>query len=497
MYALLPWIALALAAAAAILWKPIPRSRSRFRAALGFLALWLVLWSGTSAATYWHLNLETARQVAIALIGLAAVQTVAGLTFNFAVEKWRVPRFAAEMVVVGCYVLIVFNLFYSLGVNVTGIFATSAVATAVIGLSLQDMLSNIASGIALEFESDISVGDFIKCGDSAGWVQHVRLRHTAIETPDGDRVLLPNSFLTRSSVMVLSRSRRQFVPFSMPYARSPQDLIDTVTSALQSSPIPGIAQDPAPFCIVLEMAPGHIRYAAVVWMLNPGLEALAVSVVLNRVYFSLQRAGIPATEITYLLEMKSATDGRERANPVEILRQTPIFRHLSDPELFELGAHLHHLSFAPGEFIIRQGDEGDSMYFVTAGQVAITIGSDRVESSISSEHQVGEQVARMDPGDFFGEASLLTGDVRAANAVALSGVDCYKLDKSGLHGVIARRPELAEDMSVVLAHRQMELSAVQQRLDLETARLKESENQMQLLARIRRFFGTTGISAGA
>ena len=200
MYALLPWIALALAAAAAILWKPIPRSRARFRAAIGFLALWLVLWSGTSAATYWPLNLDIARQLAMALIELAAVQTVAGITFDFAVEKRRVPRFAAEMVVVMCYVVIVFNLFYSLGVNVTGIFATSAVATAVIGLSLQDMLGNIASGIALEFESDIRVGDYIKCGDSAGWVQHVRLRHTAIETPDGDRVLLPNSFLTRSSV---------------------------------------------------------------------------------------------------------------------------------------------------------------------------------------------------------------------------------------------------------------------------------------------------------
>ena len=71
--------------------------------------------------------------------------------------------------------------------------------------------------------------------------------------------------------------------------------------------------------------------------------------------------------------MKTATDGRDaRANPVDILRRTPIFRLLSDPEFFELGACLHHLSFAPGELIIRQGDDGDSMYFVTAGQVAIT-----------------------------------------------------------------------------------------------------------------------------
>jgi small-conductance mechanosensitive channel len=302
------WTALVLFICAAALWKPLPRSRGRLRTALGFLGLWLVLWAGTSAAAWWQLSVPALRQLSLALVALAAVQVIAGVVFNFAVEKAGVPRFAAEIVVVACYILILVNLSWSLGFNVTGIFATSAVVTAVVGLSLQDMLRNIASGIALEFENDIRVGDFIKCGDSSGWVQHVRLRHTAIETPDGDRVMLPNSFLTRSPVMVLSRSRRQFIPFTMPYAHNPQELTDAVTFALQASPIPDIAADPQPFCIVLEMAPGHIRYAAVVWMLRPGQETFAVSAVLQRIYFALERAGIPATEITHLLEMKAATD---------------------------------------------------------------------------------------------------------------------------------------------------------------------------------------------
>ncbi len=303
MYQYLPWIALALAVCAAALWKPIPRSQARFRAAIGFLVLWFALWAGTAVASYWPVSLDLARHVALALVELAAVQVIAGVLFDFAVEKTGVPRFAAEMVVVICYVVICFNLFISLGVNVTGIFATSAVATAVIGLALQDMLGNIASGIALEFENDIQVGDFIRVGDAAGWVQHVRLRHTAIETPDGDRILLPNSFLTRSAVSLVPPSRRQFIPFNMPYARNPQEMIDAVTDALRSSPLKNVAPEPAPFCIILEMTPGHIRYAAVVWMLLPGREAPTTSAVLNRIYFSLKRAGIALSEISNLLEM--------------------------------------------------------------------------------------------------------------------------------------------------------------------------------------------------
>ena len=152
---------------------------------------------------------------------------------------------------------------------------------------------------------------------------------------------------------------------------------------------------------------------------------------------------------------------------------------LDDPGLFELGSKLHHLSFAPGELIVRQGDAGDSMYIIISGEVAINYaGKDGAEM----------QVAVVSPGDFFGEASLLTGETRNSSAIALTRVDCYELEKAGLEGVLSSRADLAEDMSVVLAHRLTELDSTRQRLHLETARLQEAD-QTQILARIRRFFG--------
>jgi CRP-like cAMP-binding protein len=369
-----------------------------------------------------------------------------------------------------------------LGVNVTGIFATSAVAAAVVGLALQDMLSNIAGGIALELEGGIKAGDFVQCGEWSGWVQHVRLRHTALTNADGDIVILPNSQLTRSPVSIRSRAHRHFVPFVMPYSRDPHELIAAVEFALRGSPIPGIAADPPPSCIVCEMTPTHISYAALVWLCNPGHHVTETSAVLTRIYFALQRAGIPASEITTVLEVKpEAKESFACANPVEVLRRTPILRLLADPDLFELASHLQHLSFASGEHVIRQGDAGDSMYFIVDGKVGI---------SLSSSDGIDRQVSIMEPGDFFGEASLLTGECRNASAVALSRVDCYRLDKAGLHGFIKRLPDLAEDMSVVMAHRQMELEMVRERLDRETALRREAQSQNELLTRIRRFFGT-------
>jgi CRP-like cAMP-binding protein len=266
----------------------------------------------------------------------------------------------------------------------------------------------------------------------------------------------------------------------MPYANHPHELNDAVEDALRSSPIAGVSPEPRPRCLVQEMTPGHIVYSAVVWLTNPGLAAEAVSPVLSRVFYGLDRAGIPAGDISYLVETKAARPRAEEARPEEILSRIPIFRLLDEKDLAELAPKLRRLSFAPGEHILRQGDPGDSMYFVVAG---------RVDISFRSPDGAEKDLATFETGDFFGEASLLTGETRTATATAASHVICYRLDKAGLQHTMEQQPDLAEDMSVIMAHRQFELSAAREKLDRETALRREAESQTQMLARIRRFFG--------
>jgi len=472
------WFAAAIFAGVIVFWRPA-RDRSRLRAALGMLALWAASWIASLLPPAWRPGDATMEAVAIALIELAAIQIAVVLIFDLLLRRVRITKLASESLIVAAYVGVVFNLFYKVGVNVTGVFATSAVAAAVAGFALQDMLSNIAGGIALELEGGIKAGDFIHCGPRAGWVKHVRLRHTAIMSPNGETIILPNNELTRFPVTICSHAERRVIPFTAPYARDPHELIAAVEFALRSSPIPGIAREPAPSCVARNMAPGHIEYAAVVWLSKPGHDIGETSAVLTRIYFALRRAGIPATEISTVIEMKSESKAALASmSPVDVLRRTPILRLLSDPDLTELASHLRPLSFAQGEYIIREGDQGESMYFIVEGRVGISFRSNGAE----------RQVAVMEPGEFFGEASLLTGEFRSANGVALSKVDCYRLDKTGLEGFMRRLPELAEDMSVVMAHRQLELDSIREKLDRETALRREAERQTQLLTRIRRFF---------
>ncbi len=476
------WIPVVLFAVSLALWRRA-RERARLRGAWMFLGLWAAIRLVMLLAPDWLPGATVIEPVSLALVELAAVLIAVVVVADVILRQLALKKFIVEIAIVAGHIIVLIHLLFELGVNVTGIFATSAVATAVLGLALQDMLGNVAGGIALELEGSLSPGDYIVCGEVAGWVQHVRLRHTAVRTTNNGLVLVPNHQLTRSAVNICQPGYRQFVPFSMPYRVNQQIVINEVERALRNSPIEGIASDPAPRCVIRELTPGHVQFAAVVWLSSPGYDTLPISDVTVRICFALKRAGLPVSEIVRALSMTPG-DSMMNADPgaVGILRRTPILRLLKDADLLELAGFLRELSFAPGEQIVRQGDEGDSMYFIVSGEVEI-----RFRSPDGAERQV----AVMAGGDFFGEASLLTGEPRSATAVARAMVDCYRLDKAGLQHIVESRADLAEDMSVVMAHRLTELAALRETLDRETAMAREIESQQQLLARIRRFFGMT------
>jgi putative ABC transport system ATP-binding protein len=76
-----------------------------------------------------------------------------------------------------------------------------------------------------------------------------------------------------------------------------------------------------------------------------------------------------------------------------------------------------------GDTIIRKGDSGEEFFLVSDGEVDI-VRADR-------------EVARLGPGDFFGEVSLITGEPRNATVVAQKPVDAYVLGKTDFEAALA------------------------------------------------------------
>jgi CRP-like cAMP-binding protein/small-conductance mechanosensitive channel len=485
----LGWTLLGLFCGSMLLWwlAPAERRRIRFAFVLSLAALALWLSSGLASAPAWI------AESAVALEQVIGLHLAAVLLFRVILRRLHVPSILIELAIGIGYIAIILGLLARVGVNLTGIIATSAVATAVIGFSLQEVLGNLAGGLVIEFEQAIGVGDWIRAEQYFGQVRSVRMRHTALETPDGDTILVPNSAIMRSAVTVLGRTtanaigpikHRKLLTFQLPYHYSPTTVTASVEQALNASPMEGTAEDPRPRCVILDFNPLYVQYGALVWLMRPAMEYIDVSRVRTRITFALSRLGAPLTPISHVVDLRQ--DGAAAESPddeqmdrLAALRGVEVLHSLDEKEASQLASRMKKVSYAVGEVILRQGEEGDSLHILTRGRVRILL---------TNESGLSEQVATLAPGHIFGEMSLLTGEKRNATAVAIEEVDCYCLTKPDMQALLAERPSLAEEISAALGRREIGLAAARGKLDEETMRQKEMQRRGDMLSRIRKYF---------
>jgi CRP-like cAMP-binding protein len=83
----------------------------------------------------------------------------------------------------------------------------------------------------------------------------------------------------------------------------------------------------------------------------------------------------------------------------------------------------------------------------------------------------------------------MTGELRTATIEATTDVMCYRLDKASFLDILQQRPEVAEDLSRVMATRRLQLEAVRDDLEGEVSAKKRAQTEADLLHKIRDFFG--------
>ncbi len=378
------------------------------------------------------------------------------------------------------------------GYDLTGLFATSAVLTAVVGLALQDTLGNTLGGLTLQFDGTIHVDDWIKVGDVTGRVSEIRWRYTAIESRNWETILIPNSRLVKESVVVLGRRAnqpqqwRRWVWFRVDFRYAPARVIEAVEQAMLGAPIDNVASTPPPNAVLMEYSDSVARYAVRYWLTDLAADDPTDSAVRVRLYAALERAGIPFALPAHAIFMTQDNSKRrehkrkvDHARRLSALQSVQIFAPLSNDERDELADALIHAPFARGEVITRQGQRAHWLYCVLDGDVSVRVAVDGLES----------EVAVLGPGEVFGEMSLLTGEPRAASAVAITDVECWRLEKEAFQEILRRKPEFAGPIADLLAERRVGLLAAREKLDDRTRGHRLKQEQTDVLARMRRFLG--------
>lgn len=425
--------------------------------------------------------------VAFVTISVTLIFAVMSTVFHL-----DIPRLMRDLTKAFAFIGLVLYLFSVHDVDVSGIVATSAVITAIIGFSLQDVLSNIMGGLALNLDRSVQPGDWVQYGEVNGIVREIGWRHTSIESRNGDRFIVPNNQLMKNVVMLQGKrwdgtvKERRAVTFNVDYRYSPLDVMNVVTEALTRQPIEGVAEDPPPHAIFLEFQESWGRYAARYWLTHLATDDFYDSIVRARVFTALRRARIPLSIPTGTIFMQK--DRGERVRLAEQRRErnlrtigsVPIFEALSDEETARLADHLVHTPFAPGEAILVQGERGADLFILTKGRVEIRVSGAAGQTST---------IATLEAPDFFGEFGMLMGEERQASVIALTDVETFRLSKEDFQDVLLERPTLAPEISAVLAEREIELRSARQSMSEQVKQRMLASERGSILDRIERFFG--------
>ena len=280
----LPWVALFFISAALVLFIIRPAERMRIRTALLLFALSLIgfvvaaaLLSNGIPPT--HSSFKWVRWAARFFQWIALVNVAGVFVFEVFLDALRLkpPRIMRDLLLALTYIVVGITIL-SKDVDLTGIIATSAVLTAVIGLSFQDTLGNMMGGMALQLEGSIGVGDWIRIDGQEGMVKEIRWRHTSIETRNWDTMVIPNSALMKSHVTILGRRagqprlHRQWVYFNVDFRYSPAEVIDIVETALRAEPIPNVAPEPQPNCVLMDFKESFGSYAVRYWLTDLAVD---------------------------------------------------------------------------------------------------------------------------------------------------------------------------------------------------------------------------------
>lgn len=130
---------------------------------------------------------------------------------------------------------------------------------------------------------------------------------------------------------------------------------------------------------------------------------------------------------------------------IERLRAVPLFASLSKRELSLLLKQADELRYPPRYRVVREGSAGDEFWMVIDGDLAVERG--------------GEEVARLGPGDYFGELAVIASSPRNATVVSTTPVQLLVIERRRFWATLEDSPTLMRKVIVGLARRLHEADA--------------------------------------
>lgn len=348
-----------------------------------------------------------------------------------------------------------------------------------IGLGLQNLTRNFASGLTLLLERQIKVGDFIEFDGLTGYVKAISLRTTIIRTREGGDIIVPNENLIESRVLSWTYDGflvgRIHLPVGVAYGSDPVLVTETLLQAAYMEPM--VLQDPAPLVSFRGFGDNSLDFELRVWI-EPIDKEPDIRSSLNYLIeylFRQQNIQIPFPqhdlwlrnpEVLYRSRYSVSREPQSQKlsattpenlppkplNIRDLLRKVKYFQNFTELELRQLIEIGYRQKLRPTAFLFHEGQPGDAFYIVLSGSVEVFA------------EKVDKHLATLKAGQFFGELALMLGIPRTASVRALEETILFAINNKGFSRLLQQHPELAEEIIDELGKHQEELAERQKQL---------------------------------
>lgn len=125
---------------------------------------------------------------------------------------------------------------------------------------------------------------------------------------------------------------------------------------------------------------------------------------------------------------------RRRARNIDIIIDIPFFDKITEDDLNVIADHLIFMEIDKDEILFKEGDKGDSVYFVVAGELEVI-----KETNTPAKKVVITTIQKNRP---IGEMSIIDSTPRSATVRALSKTSLLSLSKNSFDLILEKRPTI-------------------------------------------------------
>jgi len=395
------------------------------------------------------LNLITAG-LFFSLLFVGASGLVAFFSWYYRVTR-KSHLLAIHRLLIKLVVLLIGLMIYlkHVGIDLTPLWVGMGAASIIIGIALQEPLTSLFTGVALDVEGVFRRGEWIRLGGEDGVVGKVvekNWRTTKLLTLDDELVTIPNRKLGSETILNYHQPgpghvHRLYVGTS--YNDPPVKVKEILRTILIREP--RIAKHPSPLVRTIKYNDFSIDYELKFWIKDYGKHPSISDAVMTHIWYAFKFYGIEIPFPIRTVHMKERDHLAAEAEGVSekiveikgFLQTLPYFdKHLNHKD-FEFIAHnCFQRVYSPGEYVIHKGEIGDALYIVREGWCRVVLPQN--------------QERRINPGEYFGEMGLMGHLARTADVISGQGESTViRIDRECMQVLFKRYLSLKEEFERV------------------------------------------------